>query len=216
MKLIDTYKHKGLRKQLIETLHKKGIASQNVLSVMSEIPRHFFLDDAFVEHSYQDKAFPIGNGQTISHPSTVAYQTSLLNLKPTDIVLEIGTGSGYQTLVLAKLCKFVLTIERQKDLYKKNLTFLPNFNQKNIKLFYGDGYKGLPNYAPFDKIIVTCGAQEIPEKLVSQLRPNGRMIVPIGNGNSQKMIILDKDENQQISQSIGNEFKFVPMLKGKA
>lgn len=215
MKLIDTYKHKGLRKQLIETLHKKGIGHQNVLNVMGEIPRHFFLDDAFVEHSYQDKAFPIGNGQTISHPSTVAYQTSLLNLQPTDIVLEIGTGSGYQTLVLAKLCRFVLTIERQKDLYKKNLTFLPQFKQKNIKLFYGDGYKGLPNYAPFNKIIVTCGAQEIPQLLVEQLKENGRMIVPIGSGETQKMIILDKDNENKITQSVGNEFKFVPMLKGK-
>ena len=215
MNFIDNYRHKGLRKQLISELREKQIASEEVLQAMGKIPRHIFIDDVFLEHIYQDKAFPIGNQQTISHPSTVAYQSTLLNLAKTDVVLEVGTGSGYQTLVLAQLAGFVLSIERQRELYQKTRKLLPAFKHRNMKLFYGDGYKGLPNYAPFNKIIVTCGAEEIPNQLVAQLKPMGRMIVPVGGKQEQTMIIIDKDETGEITIRKGKDFRFVPMLKGK-
>lgn len=214
MGIIDTYRHKGLRKELMNKIQKNNVASEEVLNVMGKIPRHIFFDDAFITHSYEDKAFPIGSDQTISQPTTVAYQTTLLNLKKSDVVLEIGTGSGYQCLILAELAGYVLSIERQKSLYQKAKKTLPLFNKKNLKLFFGDGYKGLPNYAPFDKIIVTCGAKEVPPKLVDQLKPNGRMIIPVGKSSVQTMIIIDKDEDGNIQQSQGKDFRFVPMLKG--
>lgn len=214
--MTDSYRHKGLRKKLIASLRTKGIANENVLAVMEEIPRHVFVDDAFASHIYEDKAFPIDADQTISHPSTVAYQTSILNLQKEDIVLEVGTGSGYQTLVLAELSKYVLTIERQRELFKKTKEFLPSFGKKNIQFFYGDGYKGLASYAPFNKIMVTAAAPFIPEKLVKQLDNGGRMIVPVDNGKGgQTMQIIDKSLDGEILYTSGNEFKFVPMLDGK-
>lgn len=215
MNRTDSYRHKGLRKQLVQGLRQKQIATEQVLNAMEQIPRHFFVDDAFVEHSYQDKAFPIASGQTISHPSTVAYQSSLLSLTKSDMVLEVGTGSGYQTLVLAKLAGFVFTIERQRELFQQTRKVLPMFKHRNIKMVYGDGYKGLPHYAPFDKIIVTCGASNIPAQLVEQLKPFGRMIVPVGEGSSQTMMIIDKDAVGKITITEGKEFRFVPMLQGK-
>ncbi len=215
-KLKDNFKHQGLRKRLMEQIAKQDFVNTKVLDAMSEIPRHVFLDDALVEHAYQDKAFPIAAGQTISQPSTVAYQSSLLDLKPEDIVLEIGTGSGYQTLVLAKLARYVLSIERQRELFRLTKKFLPQFGYKNMQLFYGDGYKGLPDYAPFHKIIVTAAASHIPERLIEQLAPNGRMIVPVDNDHgSQTMIIIDKDEAGEVHQQKGDFFRFVPMLSGK-
>ena len=214
--MTDSYRHQGLRKKLIESLRSKGIADENVLTVMNQIPRHVFVDDAFVSHIYEDKAFPIGADQTISHPSTVAYQTTLLKITKDDIILEVGTGSGYQTLVLAALAKYVLTIERQRELFKKTKEFLPSFGNKNIKYFYGDGYRGLAAYSPFNKIIVTAAAPFVPENLLAQLKEGGRMIVPVDNGEGgQTMQIIDKDLDGQLHYTTGNDFKFVPMLKGK-
>lgn len=214
--MTDSYRHQGLRKKLIEKLRAKKIADEAVLSVMQEIPRHVFVDDAFASHIYEDKAFPIDANQTISHPSTVAYQTTQLQLKKEDIVLEVGTGSGYQTLVLARLSKFVLTIERQRELFKQTKEFLPRFGLKNIKYFYGDGYRGLPAYAPFHKIIVTAAAPTIPENLVMQLKHGGRMIIPVDNhSGGQTMKIIDKSPDGELTINEGNQFNFVPMLKGK-
>lgn len=215
MNLIDNYKHKGLRKQLIERIRAKNIASNAVLDAMLKIPRHIFSDDAFLEHIYQDKAFPIGKGQTISQPSMVAYQSTLLKLTKEDIVLEVGTGSGYQTIILAELAGFVLSIERQRELFQNTRKLIPHFSYRNIKLFYGDGYRGLPDYAPFTKIIVTCGAKEIPQRLVDQLKPLGRMIIPVGGSNVQKMLVIDKDAEGEIVVTEGKDVRFVPMLKGK-
>ncbi len=167
--MIDSYKHKGLRKQLVETVRAKGISEERILDAIEKIPRHFFLDSTFQNLAYEDKPFPIGAGQTISQPFTVAFQTQLLQVKKRDKVLEIGTGSGYQACVLLELGATVFTIERQKSLYQKTKLFLPSIGY-NPKFFYGDGYKGLPAYAPFDKIIVTAGAPYIPEMLLSQLK----------------------------------------------
>ena len=211
----DSFKHRGLRKQLIDQIRKNNVASEKVLDVMLKIPRHIFMDDIFVEHSYQDKAFPIAQGQTISQPTTVAYQTTLLNLTENDIVLEIGTGSGYQALILAEMAGYVLSIERQRALYLQAKKTLPQFKHKNLQLFYGDGYKGLPDYAPFDKIIVTCGATKVPEQLIHQLKKNGRMVIPVGGKNVQTMLIIDKDEKGNIHKKEGKDFRFVPMLRGK-
>lgn len=215
MNLIDNYRHKGLRKQLIELIRNKDVATDDVLKVMEHVPRHLFIEAAFTEHIYQDKPFPIGNEQTISQPSTVAYQTSLLQLTNEDIVLEVGTGSGYQTMILEKMAGFVLSIERQRELYQKARKLLPALNVRKLKLFYGDGYKGLPAYAPFNKILVTCGATEIPEQLVKQLKDNGRMVIPVGKGDVQTMLIVDKDEKGNVTTQKGGQFRFVPMLKGK-
>lgn len=210
----DTYQQKGLRKKLMDTIRNKDIASTQVLTAMEHIPRHIFADKALLTHIYEDKALPIANGQTISQPSTVAYQSTLLSLAPDDIVLEIGTGSGYQTLILAQLCKYVLSIERQLALFKKAKTMIKQFPYRNIELFYGDGYKGLVHYAPFDKILVTCGAPDIPEKLVKQLKPGGRMVIPVGPIDCQSMIIVDKIAEGDLKITKGKTVKFVPMLHG--
>ena len=211
----DTFRHQGLRKKLIESIRKNKVVDENVLHGMENIPRHLFADKAFASHLYEDKAFPIDANQTISQPTTVAIQTTLLKIKPTDIILEIGTGSGYQTLLLAKLGKYVLTMERMHELYRKTKQFLPTFQQKNIEFFYGDGYKGLPNYAPFDKILVTAAAPEIPEPLVKQLKPGGRMVIPVNNDkHSQTMYIIEKNEQGEVTSNTGADFLFVPMLKG--
>ncbi|MBN8703903.1 MAG: protein-L-isoaspartate(D-aspartate) O-methyltransferase [Bacteroidetes bacterium] len=213
--LNDTYKHKGLRKKLVEELRRKGIVDENVLKAVDTIPRHLFMDTIFLEYAaYEDKAFPIGAGQTISQPYTVAFQTELLQLKKGEKVLEIGTGSGYQTAVLCEMGVKVFTIERQKELYDKTKVFLPTLNY-TPKFFYGDGYKGLPAFAPFDKIIVTAGAPFIPEDLIKQLKVGGRMVIPVGAGDVQTMTLLQKKSDTEITKQELGEFRFVPLLEQK-
>ncbi|GAB4140689.1 MAG: protein-L-isoaspartate(D-aspartate) O-methyltransferase [Bacteroidia bacterium] len=211
----DTYLHQGLRKKLAETVSKKGITDQQVLKAIGKIPRHFFIkDNTFLKQAYDDVAFPIGAGQTISQPYTVAFQTQLLQLKKGEKVLEIGTGSGYQAAVLAECGAKVYTIERQKTLYDTTKPFLQNMGY-NLNFYYGDGYKGLPVFAPFDKIIVTCGAPYIPDALVQQLKPGGRMVIPVGEGNTQIMTLVEKTPDNQIVESQHGIFRFVPMLGNK-
>lgn len=212
--MLDTYKHKGLRKQLVGVVREKGIKDENILAAIEKIPRHFFLDSSFTEFAYQDKAFPIGNGQTISQPYTVAFQSELLKIKKNEKVLEVGTGSGYQACVLLELGAKVFTIERQKDLYQRTKTFLPTIGYRP-RMFYGDGYAGLPAYAPFDKIIVTAGAPFIPEALILQLKPGGIMVVPVGE-DVQTMISLEKISDSEIIQKEHGNFRFVPLLEDKA
>ena len=183
----DSYRHKGLRKKLVDLLRSKGITNEKVLEAIERIPRHYFLDSAFDEVAYEDRAFPIGEDQTISHPYTVAYQTQLLDVKPFNKVLEIGTGSAYQACVLAELGVQLCTIERQKKLFESNKKFEFLRKYPNIKFFYGDGYEGLPTYAPFDKVIITAAAPFIPPKLVAQMKVGGVMVIPIDHGDSQIM-----------------------------
>jgi protein-L-isoaspartate(D-aspartate) O-methyltransferase len=211
----DNYLHRGLRKQLVQGLREKGIKDERVLAAIEAIPRHFFLDPAFERKAYEDRAFPITAGQTISQPYTVAYQTQLLDLQKYDKVLEIGTGSAYQACVLAEMGISLFTIERQKELYDYVGKFFFIDKYPNIKRFYGDGFEGLPSYAPFDKILVTCGAPFIPPKLLTQLKPGGIMVIPVGEDGKQKMlrVTVDKDGNV-IEEEMGN-FAFVPMLQGK-
>lgn len=212
---LDTYRHKGLRKQLVETLKKRGITNEYVLNAINNIPRHFFLDSAFDEIAYEDRAFPIGEGQTISQPYTVAYQTQLLDVKKNDKVLEIGTGSVYQATVLAEMGAWVFTIERQKKLFEKNKDFFFKKKYPNIKFFYGDGFEGLPTYAPFDKIIITAAAPFIPPKLLVQLKVGGSMVIPVDEGDAQRMLRLTKQADGSIEEESFDLFSFVPMLKGK-
>lgn len=214
--LIDTYQHKGLRKKLVELLRTKGITDENVLSAINNIPRHFFLDSAFDNIAYEDRAFPIGEGQTISQPYTVAYQSQLLEIKPYDKVLEIGTGSVYQATVLAEMGAKVFTIERQKKLYDTNKNFIFKGKYPNIKFFYGDGFLGLPTYAPFDKIIITAAAPFIPPRLVEQLKTGGYMVLPVDSGEHQKMLRLTKQANGTYTEEQFANFSFVPMLEGKS
>jgi protein-L-isoaspartate(D-aspartate) O-methyltransferase len=213
--LTDTYRHKGLRKQLVDQIRNKGITDERVLDAILRIPRHFFIDSAFDQIAYEDRAFPIAEGQTISQPYTVAYQTQLLEVKPYEKVLEVGTGSAYQACVLSMMGTQVYTIERQKQLYdhNKQFTYLRNF--PSIRYFYGDGYQGLPTYAPFDKIIVTAAAPSIPDKLVEQLKSGGKMVIPVGEGRVQQMLRINKDAAGQIHEEIFDDFSFVPMLQGK-
>ena len=213
--LVDSFKHKGLRRNLINEIRSRKIADETVLLAMMEVPRHFFMDGAFLEKAYSDFAFPIGEGQTISQPTTVAIQTSLLELKSGDKVLEIGTGSGYQAAVLCQMNVKVYSIERQKVLFQKTKKLLKQLNC-NAELFYGDGYKGLSQFAPFDKIIITCGAPYIPEDLIKQLKPNGRMVIPVGSGDIQKMQVISKDKNGEVSIEDHGKFSFVPMLSEKS
>ena len=182
----DTYRHKGLRKKSVDTIQSKGITDEKILAVISDIPRHFFLDSAFDEVAYEDRAFPIGEGQTISQPYTVAYQTQLLEVKPFRKVLEIGTGSAYQAVVLAEMGAQVYTIERQKKLFEQNKSFAFLKKYPSIKFFYGDGYEGLPTYAPFDRILITAAAPEIPQKLLDQLKPGGMMVILLAAGKCSK------------------------------
>jgi protein-L-isoaspartate(D-aspartate) O-methyltransferase len=214
-KFEDTYRHKGLRRKLVETVRSKGITDERVLEAIGNIPRHYFLDSAFDEVAYEDKAFPIAEKQTISQPYTVAYQTQLLELKPREKVLEIGTGSAYQASVLAELGVKVFTIERQKKLYEatRNFPYLKKY--LNIKFFYGDGYEGLPTYAPFDKVLITAAAPDIPPKLVEQLKPGGMMVIPVGTGDFQTMKRLVKKEDGGYIEENFDFFSFVPMLGGK-
>jgi protein-L-isoaspartate(D-aspartate) O-methyltransferase len=213
--LTDTYRHKGLRKNLIEKIRSREVADENVLEAMLKVPRHFYFDGAFLEKAYIDNAFPIGAGQTISQPSTVAIQTTLLQLKPGEKVLEIGTGSGYQSAVLCQLDVKVFTIERQKLLFQKSKKLLAKLGCK-AKVFYGDGFKGLPQYAPFDKILITCGAPFVPEDLVKQLKAGGRMVIPVGSGSIQDMVVVEKSEDGEVKKSSHGKFSFVPMLDDKA
>ncbi len=212
--MIDTLKHKGMRKKLIEELRLKGIDNELVLDVMMDIPRHlFFFDTAFLHMAYVDKAFPIGSGQTISQPYTVAFQTSLLNPRKREKILEIGTGSGYQTAVLAKLGMKIFTIERQQALHAKSQSLLEEMGYK-ARCYYGDGYDGKPAFAPFDKILVTCGAPHIPEDLKNQLKVGGRMVIPVGEFNGvQHMMSLDKVSETEFEVSNHGDFQFVPMLE---
>ena len=210
--MIDSYKHKGLRKQLVDTIREKGIVDEEVLNAIGKIPRHLFLDSSFLEFAYQDKPFPIGSGQTISQPYTVAFQTELLEIKPGEKVLEIGTGSGYQACVLEELGAKVFTIERQKKLYLKSKKFLAELNYK-AKIFYGDGYKGLPAFAPFDKILITAGAPELPADLTSQLKTGGMIVVPLGRGGIQVMARFIKEEDGSMRKEDHGTFRFVPLLK---
>lgn len=211
----DTYRHKGLRRQLVEVIRQKGISDERVLHAILHLPRHFFMDSAFDKIAYEDRAFPIGEDQTISQPYTVAYQTQLLDIKPFDKVLEIGTGSAYQAAVLAEMGAQVYTIERQKKLFEQNKQFSFIKKYAGIKFFYGDGYEGLPTYAPFDKVIVTAAAPFIPPKLVEQLKPGGRMVIPVGEGGVQQMLRLTRQPDGSVTEEAFDNFSFVPLLGGK-
>jgi protein-L-isoaspartate(D-aspartate) O-methyltransferase len=211
----DSWRHKGMRGKLVETLREKGITDERVLKAIGDVPRHYFMDTAFDDIAYQDRAFPIGEGQTISQPYTVAYQTQLLEIRPFDKVLEIGTGSGYQACVLAQMGAHVFTIERQKKLYDSFRTFFFKSSYPTIKFFYGDGYQGLPTYAPFDKVIITAAAPYIPEKLLGQLKTGGWMVVPVGGREGQRMFRVVKTSEKNFEQEVYDNFSFVPMLEGK-
>jgi protein-L-isoaspartate(D-aspartate) O-methyltransferase len=211
----DNYRHKGLRKRLTDLLKQKGITDERVLDAILHIPRHFFLDSAFDKVAYEDKAFPIAEGQTISQPYTVAYQTQLLEIKPYEKVLEIGTGSGYQSIVLAEMGAQVYTIERQKKLFDEHRKFILRTKYPNIKYFFGDGYEGLPTFAPFDKIIVTAAAPFIPPKLIDQLKAGGKMVIPVGEGAIQRMLRLTKQQDDSWQEEVFENFSFVPMIGGR-
>ena len=212
---IDTYQHKGLRKRLVDLLRSKGISDERVLDAINAIPRHFFLDSAFDLIAYEDRAFPISADQTISQPYTVAYQTQLLQIKKSEKVLEIGTGSIYQSSVLAELGARVYTIERQKKLFDEQKDFVFKSKYPNIKFFYGDGFEGLSTYMPFDKIIITAAAPFIPPKLIAQLKPGGMMVIPLDEGEVQRMIRITKNADGTLKEESFEEFSFVPMLTGK-
>lgn len=210
----DTTKHQGKRRQLVQVLQQKGITHPAVLNAIGDIPRHLFLDSSFVDHAYQDKAFPIGAEQTISQPYTVAFQSEQLQLKPGMKVLEIGTGSGYQTAVLCHMGAKVYSIERQHELFRTSLKRLPALGFKPKKLIFGDGYKGLPEQAPFDRIIVTAGAPSIPEALLAQLTIGGKMVIPVGEEH-QKMIVITRTTANDFEQLVLGNFRFVPLLEDK-
>lgn len=212
----DAYRHKGLRKQLVDSLKEKGISDEKVLEAINNVPRHFFLDTAFDQIAYEDRAFPIGEGQTISQPYTVAYQTQLLGIRPFDKVLEIGTGSCYQSCVLAEMGAQVYTIERQKKIYdinKNEFLFIKKYPQ--IKMFFGDGFQGLPTFAPFNKVIITAAAPFIPPKLIEQMKPGGIMVIPVDEDDCQRMLRITKNADGSLLQEKFDQFSFVPMLEGK-
>ena len=210
----DTAKHQGLRNQLITVLKEKGITDNAVLEAIQKIPRHLFLNSSFEDYAYQDKAFPIGAGQTISQPYTVAFQSQLLEVKKDHKVLEIGTGSGYQTAVLCGIGAKVYTIERQNELFKSTSLLLPKLGIRPKHISFGDGYKGLPNYAPFDSIIVTAGAPFIPKPLMAQLKVGGRLVIPLGEDHQIMTLLIRKNETQFEKHEFG-EFRFVPLLENK-
>ena len=210
----DTFKHKGLRQQLVNTLISKGITSEDVLKAIGKIPRHLFMDSGFLDHAYQDKAFPIAADQTISQPYTVAFQTELLQVEKGDKVLEIGTGSGYQAAVLCELGAKLYSIERQQELFKKTSKFLPKLGYRAKKLIFGDGYKGLEEEAPFDSIIVTAGAPFIPKPLLAQLKIGGRLVIPVGE-DVQTMTLYVRTSTKEFEKHEFGEFRFVPLLEDK-
>ncbi len=210
----DTFKHKGLRQKLVETIKSKGIKNENVLQAIGNIPRHLFMDSGFLDHAYQDKAFPIAANQTISQPYTVAFQTELLQIKKGNKILEIGTGSGYQAAVLCELGAKVYSIERQQELFKKTSKFLPKLGYMPKKLIFGDGYKGLPEEAPFDGIIVTAGAPFVPKPLLAQLKIGGRLVIPVGN-DVQVMTLYIRKGTKEFEKHEFGDFRFVPLLEDK-
>lgn len=210
----DTLKHKGKRKQLANGIAEKGIKDEKVLEAIRNIPRHLFMDSSFEDHAYQDKPFPIAADQTISQPYTVAYQTELLQVSKGNSVLEIGTGSGYQTAVLCEMGAKVYSIERQQELYKKTKAFLSKIGYRPKYLSFGDGYKGLPDYAPFDRIIVTAGAPMVPKPLLSQLKVGGRMVIPVGK-TSQIMTLFERKSENEFEKTEFGEFRFVPLLEDR-
>jgi len=213
MEFQDTLRHQGLRKRLVEGIRIKGIKDDKVLAAIAKVPRHLFMDSSFLQFAYKDQAFPIGAGQTISQPFTVAMQTHLLQVERYDKILEIGTGSGYQAAVLLEMGATVYTIERQRELYLKTQSILPQIGY-NPKFFYGDGYKGLPTYGPFDKIIITAGAPVIPEDLLAQLKVGGRMVIPMGPREKQTMYVVVKTSDTEYYKESHGTYVFVPMLKG--
>ena len=212
--MIDSTKHQGMRRHLVEQLRKKGITDEEVLSAIGSVPRHLFMDSGFESHAYQDKAFPIAAEQTISQPYTVAFQSQLLQVQQGESVLEIGTGSGYQTAVLTMLGAKVYSIERQHQLYRYSMRQLPKLGYRPKKLVFGDGYKGLPEFAPFDRILVTAGATEIPKALLNQLAIGGRMVIPVGTG-TQEMILIVRISTKEFEKQKHGTFRFVPMLTDK-
>lgn len=213
--MTDSYRDKGLRAKLVTTIKNKGISDERILEAVGKVKRHLFMDNAFIQFAYQDNAFPIGAGQTISQPFTVAFQTQLLEIQKGDKILEVGTGSGYQTAILMELGAKVYTIERQRELYLQSQKTLHSMGYKP-HFFYGDGYAGKPTYGPYDKILITAGAPEIPEKLIDQLKVGGIMVAPIGNEANQKMTKIVKLKNDELEKTVHGDFIFVPMLKGRS
>lgn len=211
---LDNYRHKGLRQNLVKELEKQGIKDRRVLLAINTVPRHFFLDTAFADIAYQNRAFPIEANQTISHPYTVAFQTQLLEINEGDKVLEIGTGSGYQACILAQMGAKVYSIERQEKLFNKTSAFLPKIGFRQIRTLFGDGYKGSPMFAPFDKIIVTAGASEIPKALFDQLAVGGKLVIPVGQNDEQEMLLYTKKNEKELVCERHGLFTFVPFLKG--
>ncbi len=213
--MVDSFKHKGLRQKLVENLILKGIKNEAVLEAIRKVPRHWFMDSSFLDHAYQDKAFPIAANQTISQPYTVAYQTELLEVEANHKVLEIGTGSGYQTAILCLLEAEVYSIERQLELFKKTSLFLPKIGYVAKRLIFGDGYKGLKADAPFDRILVTAGAPFVPKPLLAQLKVGGRLVIPVGDKEQVMSVFVRTSQKSFKKQEFGN-FKFVPMLGDKS
>lgn len=211
--MTDTYRHKGLRKRLVDALRKRGIQDEAVLTAINAVPRHFFLDKAFEEHAYEDKPFPIGNEQTISQPYTVAYMTALLMVKKGERVLEIGTGSGYQAAVLAAMGARVFTVERQEALYLRAKALLAEIGFPSVRCFFRDGTKGLPEYAPYDKIVVTAGAPVVPDALKEQLAVGGLLIIPVGE-DVQYMYRITRESDTLFKEEMLDAFRFVPFLEG--
>ncbi len=209
----DTYRHKGLRRKLVDSIQRKGIKEEKVLKSMNAVPRHFFMEKAFEEWAYEDKAFPIDCDQTISQPYTVAYQTALLDIQKREKVLEVGTGSGYQAAILGVLGARVFTIERQEALYKKSNALLAGLGFGNIRCFFRDGYKGLPEFAPFDKILLTAAAKSIPKTLKEQLKIGGIMVVPVGT-DVQRMYKITRISEKIYEELVLDTFRFVPFIKG--
>lgn len=209
----EDLRYKGMRKKLADSLKVKGIKDPNVLEAIKNVPRHLFMESSFIHFAYKDQAFPIGSGQTISQPYTVAFQTQLLEVEKNDKVLEVGTGSGYQAAVLVEMGAKVFTIERQKELYQKAQSFLPEIGYRPA-CFFGDGYAGLPGLAPFDKILVTAGATSVPHALKEQLKVGGRMVIPVGKSNRQEMIVVDRISEGEFKTEKHGGFVFVPLLKG--